>query len=122
MKNSCKILVYFVWERGWWGSVFTQGDNIMSIRNLAQGTIHSKHPINANCNRDSNCRRRLFYVVSNSNPRNNAITIKGKASYFDIVKEELFLRTIQRFNIYIVKEELFLRTIQRFNPLFHEIA
>jgi len=104
MKNSCKILVYFVWKRGWWGSVFTQGDNIMSIKNLAQGTIHSKHPINANCNCDSR-RRRLFYVVSNSNPRNNAITIKGKASYFDIVKEELFLRTIQRFN-----------------PLFHEIA
>ena len=34
MKNSCKILVYFVWKRGWWGFVFTQGDNVMSIKNL----------------------------------------------------------------------------------------
>ena len=78
--------------------MFTQGDNVMSIKNLAQGIIHSKHPINASCNYDSNCRRRLFYVVSNSNPRKNAIAIKGKVSYFDIVMEELFLRTIQRFN------------------------
>lgn len=58
MKNSCQILVYFACKRGWCVSVFTEGDNIiLSIKNLAQGVIHSKYPINANCNCDSNSRR-----------------------------------------------------------------
>lgn len=57
MRNSCKILVCFAWKKGWCASVFTEGDNIiMSIKNLAQGSLHSKHPINANYNYNSNWR------------------------------------------------------------------
>lgn len=57
MKNSCKILVCFAWKKRWCASVFAERDNIiMSIKNLAQGSLHSKHPINANCNYNSNRR------------------------------------------------------------------
>lgn len=70
-KNSWKILVYFAWKRGWCRSVFTRGDNIMSVKNLAWGTIPSKHPINANCNYDSNNGRLELSTASKGNTSNN---------------------------------------------------
>lgn len=70
-KNSWKILVYFAWKRGWCGSVFTGGDNITSTKNLAQGTIPSKHPVNANCNSGSNNGSLEHSIASKGNTSNN---------------------------------------------------